>query len=70
MTEQCDGVTDARIQAAKVIAGFSQLSLRGAQRGRTGARRCLPNAVRESSTRSGGREIERGHGTCIDVQGR
>ena len=29
MTERSDGVTDARIQAAKVIAGFSQLFSQG-----------------------------------------
>jgi len=63
MTERSDGVTDARIQAAKVIAGLYVVSLKGVRRGRTGSRRCLLNAVRESSARSGGREIERGHGT-------
>jgi hypothetical protein len=36
MTEQSDGVTDARIQAAKVIAGILK-SLQGARRGRIGS---------------------------------
>ena len=69
MTEQSDGVTDARIQAAKVIAVILCSSYREPGEGGTGAERSLPISVRESSKRMGGREMERGHGQCRTMHG-
>ena len=48
MTEQSDGVTDARIQAAKVIAEILGSSYREPGEGGTGAQRSLPISERES----------------------
>ena len=69
MTEQSDGVTDARIQAAKVIAGILKGSCREPGEGGTGAQRSLPISERESSLRLGGREMGREHGPCRNMHG-
>ena len=53
-------MTDARIQAAKVIAGILKSSYREPGEGGTGAQRSLPISERESSMRMGGREMENG----------
>jgi|GEM_PF-3089569 len=56
MTEQSDGVTDARIQAAKVIAGFLKSYLKGAQKKQTRVTVMSPEQS-ESLRRVGERKI-------------
>ncbi len=54
-----DGCEDS---GQKSYRGDSLKFPTGARRGRKGPQRCLPIKARESSTRPGGREMERGHG--------
>ncbi len=63
MTERSDGVTDARIQAAKVIAGFLKV-FKGARRGRNGSATMSPDFQEGVFGALGGRVIEREQWLC------
>ncbi len=62
MTERSDGVTDARIQAAKVIAGFLRV-FKGSP-ARADWERGDVSRPREGVISASGRVIERGHWLC------
>jgi len=66
MTEQSDGVTDAKIQAEKVIAEILRGFLREASEGIASKSPDQSEGVLDAL---GGREIEQGHGPCCYMWG-